>query len=156
MERLDFFFLAGYENRHMDPDPDYSGEAIMICQAGPYSLEASLGDKGLSFGGQQIRASQNLWIAGTVCVPYRTRYLDMSYVINESGLYLGYTKVIFRIYQVHTTYGYVPLMQFILQTRHELFEILDQPPCVTRKELVLQPPLGLQNSFRCFEHGSPY
>ena len=38
----------------------YISEAI--CQAGPHSLEASLGDEGLSFRGQQIRASQNLCV----------------------------------------------------------------------------------------------
>lgn len=41
----------------------------------------------------------------------------------------------------------VPLMQFILWTRHEEFEILNQPPRVTRKQLVLQPSLSLFDSF---------
>ena len=38
------------------------------------------------------------------------------------------------------------MMQFILGTRHEELEILNQPPSIMRKQLVLQPPLGLLHS----------
>ena len=33
LERLGFFFLAGYENRHMDPDPALYNSILVHCSS---------------------------------------------------------------------------------------------------------------------------